>query len=84
MPARLKPAIPQFASLVCYCVNDYSVPAAYGHREVLLKGFVHEAVIVCGGEVIAQHGEFAKAMGWAFYVQVAANAVTGFWPTDRK
>ena len=42
-------------SLVRYRTNDYSVPTEYGHREVLVKGFVHEVVICCGSEVIARH-----------------------------
>ena len=42
-------------SLVRYRGNDYSVPTAYGHREVLIKGYVHEVVIVCGSQVIARH-----------------------------
>jgi hypothetical protein len=42
-------------SLVRYRTNDYSAPTAYGHREVLVKGYVHEVVIACGGEVIARH-----------------------------
>jgi hypothetical protein len=29
-------------SLVRYRANDYSVPTAFGHREVLVKGYVHE------------------------------------------
>ena len=41
-------------SLVRYNANDYSVPVAYGHREVLIRGFVDEVVISCGAEVIAQ------------------------------
>ena len=35
--------------------NDYSVPTADGHREVVVKGFVDEVVIVCGSEEIARH-----------------------------
>jgi transposase len=35
--------------------DNYSVPVAYGHREVLIKGYVHEVVISCGAEVIARH-----------------------------
>ena len=35
--------------------NDYSVPTAYGHREVLVKGCVDEVVIVCGSDEIARH-----------------------------
>ena len=42
-------------SLVRYRANDYSVPTEYGHREVLVKGYVHEVVIACGSEVIARH-----------------------------
>ena len=42
-------------SLVRYRSTDYSVPTAYGHREVLVRGYVHEVVIVCGTEVIARH-----------------------------
>ena len=42
-------------SLVRYRSNDYSVPTEYGHRQVLVKGYVHQVVIVCGSEVIAQH-----------------------------
>lgn len=42
-------------ALVRYRSNDYSVPVAYGHRDVLIKGYVHEVVICCGSEVIAQH-----------------------------
>ena len=37
-------------SLVRYRRNDYSVPTAYGHREVLVKGYVDEVVIVCGSD----------------------------------
>ena len=35
--------------------NDDSVPTAYGHREVLVKGSVDEVVIVCGSDEIARH-----------------------------
>ena len=42
-------------SLVRYRLNDYSVPTRYGHRPVLVRGYVHEVVIACGGEVIARH-----------------------------
>ena len=43
------------ATLVRYRGNDYSVPTRYGHREVLLRGYVSEIVISCGAEVIARH-----------------------------
>ena len=42
-------------SLVRYRLNDYSVPTRYGHRAVLVRGYVHEVVIACGAEVIARH-----------------------------
>jgi transposase len=42
-------------SLVRYRGNDYSVPTAYGHREVLIRGYVHEVVIACATEEIARH-----------------------------
>ena len=42
-------------SLVRYRTNDYSVPVAYGHRDVLVRGYVDEVVISCGSEVIAKH-----------------------------
>ena len=42
-------------SLVRYRTNDYSAPVAYGHRDVLVKGYVDRVVISCGSEVIARH-----------------------------
>ena len=42
-------------SLVRYKGNDYSVPVVYGHREVLIRGYVHQVVISCGEKVIARH-----------------------------
>ena len=40
---------------VRYRMNDYSVPMAYGYRDVIVKGFVDEVMILCGAEVIARH-----------------------------
>jgi transposase len=42
-------------SLVRYRSNDYSVPTRYGHRQVWVKGYVHQVVIACDSEVIARH-----------------------------
>ena len=42
-------------ALVRYRANDYSVPVQWGHREVLVKGFVHTVVICAASEVIAHH-----------------------------
>ena len=41
--------------MVRYRNNDYSVPVAYAHHEVLVRGYVDEVVISCGTEVIARH-----------------------------
>ena len=38
-----------------YRGTDYSVPTAYGHREVLIRGYVDRVVISCGAEIIARH-----------------------------
>ncbi|KUF08633.1 hypothetical protein AVJ23_21795 [Pseudoponticoccus marisrubri] len=37
-------------ALVRYKTNDYSVPVAYGHRDVWIRGYVDEVVIGSGGE----------------------------------
>src|SRR5919202_465719 len=42
-------------SLVRYRGTDYSVPTAYGHREVLIRGSVESVVLACGAEIIARH-----------------------------
>ena len=42
-------------SLVRYRTNDYSAPVEFGHRDVLVRGYVDEVVISCGPEVIARH-----------------------------
>jgi hypothetical protein len=42
-------------SMVRFQNSDYSVPVAYGHREVWIKGFVGRVVIGCAAEVIADH-----------------------------
>ena len=42
-------------SLVRYRTNDYSAPVAYGHRDVIVRGYVDQVVISSGSEVIALH-----------------------------
>ena len=42
-------------SMVRYRNNDYSVPTAFAHHEVQVRGYVHEVIIGCGAEVIARH-----------------------------
>jgi hypothetical protein len=43
-PRDKRPAHVYSTALVRYRMNDYSVPAAYGFRDVLVKGFVDEVV----------------------------------------
>jgi hypothetical protein len=50
---------------VRYRGNDYSVPTEYGHRQVLVKGYVHEVVIACGSEVIARHPRSYERETWS-------------------
>jgi transposase len=42
-------------SLVRYKGNDYSVPVRFGHRDVIVKGFVDEVLICIGNDIIARH-----------------------------
>lgn len=42
-------------SMVRYRGNDYSVPVAYAHHEVQVRGYVGDVVIGWGTEVIARH-----------------------------
>ena len=42
-------------ALVRYRTNDYSVPTAYGHHDVFVRGYVDWVVIGCGSEIIARH-----------------------------
>jgi transposase len=42
-------------SMVRYRNNDYSVPVAYAHHEVQVRGYVDEVVVGCSAEVIARH-----------------------------
>jgi hypothetical protein len=53
-------------SLVRYRGIDYSVPTAYGHREVLIRGYVHEVVISCGADVIARHARSYEREDFVF------------------
>lgn len=53
---RLVPGRVSSQSLVRFEANDYSVPVAFGHRQVLIKAYVHTVAICHGAEVIARHG----------------------------
>jgi hypothetical protein len=50
-----RPARVSSLALVRYDRNDHSVPAGYGHRPVLVRGYVEEVVIACGAEIVARH-----------------------------
>ena len=52
---RVLPGRVSSQSLVRFECNDYSVPVAFGHREVLIKAYVHTVVVCHGTEVIARH-----------------------------
>lgn len=54
-PCEKRAARVSSMALVRYRTNDYSVPTAYGFQDVVLKGFVDEVVILCGGKEIARH-----------------------------
>ena len=53
-------------SLVRYRGTDYSVPTAYGHREVLIRGYVDEVVISCGADIIARHARSYEQEDFVF------------------
>ena len=54
-------------ALVRYRLSDYSVPSAYAHRQVLIKGFVDKVVISCGAEEIARHERSYERDDIVFY-----------------
>ena len=53
-------------ALVRYETNDYSVPVAYAHRQVLVKAFVWQVVINAGSEVIARHDRSYERESFVF------------------
>ena len=42
-------------SLVRFDTNDYSVPTAYAHHDLLVKGYVDRVEVCCAEQVIARH-----------------------------
>jgi transposase len=54
-PCEHRTARVSSTALVRYRLSDYSVPTAYGFREVAVKGFVDQVLILCGGQEIARH-----------------------------
>jgi len=65
-PCDKKPARVSAFSLVRYRGSDYSVPTRFGHREVLVKGFVDAVVICHGADVIARHVRSYQAADFVF------------------
>lgn len=53
-------------ALVRYRNNDYSVSVAYAHREIIVKGYVDEVVIVSAGEEIARHRRSYETADFVF------------------
>ncbi len=53
-------------SMVRYRCNDYSVPVAYAHHEVEVRGYVDEVVIGCGSEIIARHARSYETADMVF------------------
>jgi len=53
-------------ALVRYRNNDYSVPVAYAHREIIVKGYVDEVVITTGGDEIARHRRSYETADFVF------------------
>lgn len=53
-------------ALVRYKNTDYSVPVAYAHRNVLVKAFVDEILIVVGSQEVARHKRSYEAADLVF------------------
>ena len=66
-------------SLVRYRTNDFSVPVAYGRREVLVKGYVDEVVTSCGAEVIARHPRSCEQEDFIFDPMRSTTRCAGGW-----
>jgi hypothetical protein len=81
-PCEKRAARVSSTALVRYRCNDYSVPTAYGFQDVVVKGFVDEVVIQCGGAVVARHpraygeGEFvADPLHYLALLETKPNAL---------
>jgi hypothetical protein len=42
------------------------VPTSFGHRQVFVRGYVHEVVIACGTEIIARHPRSYESEDFVF------------------
>ena len=52
---RKQPTRANSLSLVRFDDNDYSVPVAYAHHEILVKGYVNRVVLCHKEKVVAEH-----------------------------
>lgn len=52
---RKEPAGANSLSLVRFDDNDYSVPVAYAHHEILVKGYMNQVVLCHRDKVVAEH-----------------------------
>jgi transposase len=52
---RKQPTRANSLSLVRFDDNDYSVPVAYAHHEILIKGYVDRVVLCHHHQVVAEH-----------------------------
>jgi transposase len=52
---RIVPGRASSLSLVRFDDNDYSVPTAYGHREITIVASVDEVRLVCADRLVARH-----------------------------
>ena len=52
---RKIPARASSLSLVRFDTNDYSVPTAYAHHDLLVKGYVDRVEVCCADQMIAWH-----------------------------
>jgi hypothetical protein len=52
---HIQPGRVSSLSLVRYKTNDYSVPTAFAHQDVIVKAYVTHIDVHCGGEHIARH-----------------------------
>ena len=75
-------------SLVRYHNNDYSVPVAYGYRQVWVRGYVDRVVIGCGAEVIARHPRSYEGEDMVFdpihYLPLIERKLEERWTRQRR
>jgi transposase len=55
---RKQPSQANSLSLVRFDDNDYSVPVAYAHHDMVAKGYVDRVVLCDKGKVVAEHRRF--------------------------